>query len=200
MAEKTDLKVKLAAASPWSKHTSEVQNRTLPAHVDARRYEYGELRDLYAESSFVVVPLYENDFQAGITTILEAMAMGKAVLVTGTIGQTDAIEDGQNGLYVAPGSVEGWRAAIERLRTDAALRTRLGRAARRWLEENATLERWALELAAAVHDTTVAALEQRIAPADTESAVTREPMESGVRERRPSATATNGKRREAVEA
>jgi len=25
----------------------------------------------------VVVPLYENDFQAGVTTMLEAMAMGR---------------------------------------------------------------------------------------------------------------------------
>ena len=61
------LSVKLAAASPWSKHTNETVARTLPAHVDARRYEYRELRDLYAQSAFVVVPLYENDFQAGVS-------------------------------------------------------------------------------------------------------------------------------------
>jgi len=205
VADASDLEVKLAAASPWSKHTSEVKDRVLPAHVDARRYEYGELRDLYAESAFVVVPLYENDFQAGVTTILEAMAMGKAVLVTGTIGQTDVIEDGQNGLYVAPGSVDGWRKAIARLRSDAALRTRLGRAARRWLEENATLERWALELAAAVHGTSVEALAERITPAvaPEAEAPARAPLESGVQVRRPSAAslvAANEELREAIEA
>jgi glycosyltransferase involved in cell wall biosynthesis len=39
------------------------------------------------------VPLDDTDFQAGVTTILEAMAMGKPVIVTHTLGQTDVVED-----------------------------------------------------------------------------------------------------------
>ncbi len=145
-----DLSVKLAAASPWSKHEDQTAGRALPPNVDARRYDYAALRALYAESSFVVVPLRETDFQAGVTTILEAMAMGKAVVATRTAGQTDVITDGENGLLVAPGDVGGWRLAITRLRGDSALRERLGRNARRWVEENATLDRWAARLAEAV--------------------------------------------------
>ncbi len=150
-----DLSVKLAAASPWSKHKDQTANRSLPPNVDARRYEYQALRDLYAESSFVVVPLLETDFQAGVTTILEAMAMGKAVIATRTTGQTDVIEDGENGLIVAPGDVAGLRQAIQRLRDDAALRERLGHNARRWVEENATLDRWAARLGEAVREAAV---------------------------------------------
>ena len=145
-----DLSVKLAAASPWSKHEDQTANRDLPPNVDARRYSYAALRDLYAESSFVVVPIRETDFQAGVTTILEAMAMGKAVIATRTAGQTDVITDGENGLTVAPGDVAGWRDAISRLRGDAALRARLGSNARRWVEENATLDLWAERLASAI--------------------------------------------------
>jgi glycosyltransferase involved in cell wall biosynthesis len=152
VSDLSDLSVRLAAASPWSKHGNETEARPLPAHVEARRYEYRELRELYAESAFVVVPLYENDFQAGITTILEAMSMGKAVIVTSTLGQTDVIVDGQNGLYVPPGSVEGWRQAIDRLRKDPTLRTRLGQRARRWIEENATLDHWVEHVVAALQD------------------------------------------------
>ncbi|BDI28719.1 glycosyl transferase family 1 [Capsulimonas corticalis] len=147
-----DLSVKLAASSPWSKHQNETENRTLPPNVDARRYEYGDLRTLYGQSQFVVVPLYENDFQAGVTTILEAMAMGKAVIATRTTGQTDVLIDGETGLYVAPGDVAGWREAITRLREDDALRSRLAQAGRRWLEDNATLDRWADGIAGALHD------------------------------------------------
>ncbi len=145
-----ELSVKLAAASPWSKHDNETAGRTLPPNVDARRYSYAELRDLYAASSFVVVPIKETDFQAGVTTILEAMAMGKAVIATRTSGQTDVITDGENGLSVAPGDVAGWREAICRLRGDGALRARLGANARRWVEENATLDLWAERIAASV--------------------------------------------------
>ena len=132
----------LAAASPWSKHKSELEGRELPPHVRAGRYEYNDLRALYAKSSFIAVPLYENDFQAGVTTILEAMAMGKPVIVTQTSGQSDVISHEQNGLYVATGSAQAWKDAITRLRNDDMLRVRLGRAARRWVEDNATLDRW----------------------------------------------------------
>lgn len=76
--------------------------------------------------------------------------MGKAVVTTRTTGQTDVITDGENGLVVAPGDVAGWRLAITRLRDDDALRERLGRNARRWVEENAALDRWAARLAEAV--------------------------------------------------
>lgn len=145
-----DLRVRLAAASPWSKHRNETAKRALPSHIVPRRYEYPELRELYARSSFVVVPLYENDFQAGVTTLLEAMAMGKAVIVTRTTGQTDVVVDGENGLTVAPGDVNGWRVAITRLRSDARLRERLGRNARRWVEQHASLDRWVREITRAL--------------------------------------------------
>jgi len=91
----------------------------------------------------VAVPLYDNDFQAGITSLLEAMAMGKAVVVTRTEGQTDVVIDGTTGLYVAPGDTQGWRTALARLRDDAALRARLGRNARAWVMANASLVLWA---------------------------------------------------------
>ena len=150
--EMPDLSVRLAAASPWSKHANETEKRDLPAHVQARRYEYDELRDLYATSAFVVVPLYENDFQAGVTTLLEAMAMGKAVIVTRTTGQTDVVVHEENGLTVPPGDVTAWKESIRRLRQDRALRERLGANARQWIEENATLERWVRNIASGITD------------------------------------------------
>jgi len=144
------LALKLTTASPWSKRRDETKERALPPNVDARRYDYPGLRALYAESLCAAVPLYDTDFQAGVTSVLEAMAMGKAVVATRTAGLTDVIADGETGLLVAPGDAEGWRAAITRLRADPALRERLGRAARRWVEENATLDRWAARLADAL--------------------------------------------------
>ncbi len=138
-----DLSVKLAAASPWSKHQNETEKRELPPNVAARRYSYNELRDLYEQSAFVVVPLYENDFQAGVTTILEAMAVGKCVVVSRTEGQTDVVTDGENGLYVSPGDAEGLRTVIGELRGDPARCEQIGQAARQWVEQNASLDRWA---------------------------------------------------------
>lgn len=137
-----DMEVRLAAASPWSKHRNETENRALPPNVSARRYPYNELRQLYADSRFVVVPLYQNDFQAGITTILEAMACGKAVIASRTIGQTETIADGENGLYVLPGDAAALRQAIVRLRDNPAEAERLGANARHYIETTATLNHW----------------------------------------------------------
>lgn len=128
-----DVEVRLAAASPWSKHRNETENREMPPNVSARRYEYHELRQLYAESRFVVVPLYENDFQAGVTTILEAMAMGKAVVST---------EAGIHGLDLARGkdvtvadSADALANAITRLLDSPEERKALERHARGTAEE-----------------------------------------------------------------
>ena len=147
---KPDLAVRLAAASPWSKHTNETENRALPANIDARRYDYKSLRSLYGESAFVVVPLYENDFQAGVTTILEAMAMGKAVIASRTSGQTDVIRDGTNGLTVPPGDVAALNNAITSLLENSELAVRLGNTARQWILENATLNIWVDNVSSAI--------------------------------------------------
>jgi glycosyltransferase involved in cell wall biosynthesis len=137
-----DVEVRLAAASPWSKRRNETVDRALPSNVDARGYGYGELRDLYASAQLVVVPLYENDFQAGVTTILEAMAMGKAVIVSRTTGQTDVIDHDFNGWYVPPGDVVALRRAIVHLLEHPAEADRLGAAARRTVESTMSLTQW----------------------------------------------------------
>ena len=93
----------------------------LPDNVEIRRLPLDELRQLYAESDVVVVPLVETDFQAGITTILEAMAMGKPIVCSLTSGQDDTIVDGETGLYVPPGDAGAMRAAIDRLLGDPEL-------------------------------------------------------------------------------
>lgn len=138
-----DVEVRLAAASPWSKHRNETADRELPPNVSARRYDYQELRELYASSRFVVVPLYDNDFQAGVTTLLEAMAMGKAVIVTQTVGQRDVIEHGVNGIYVPPGDPRALRAAIVELLACPEKAAELGANARKTIETDMSLDLWA---------------------------------------------------------
>ena len=66
----------IAAGSRWSRHESNADDGPLPSNVEVNSLDYAALRDLYAASRFVVVPLVNVDNQAGITTILEAMAMG----------------------------------------------------------------------------------------------------------------------------
>ena len=145
------LTLKLTAFSPWTKGARGIRADRLPDNVEARRYSYPELRALYETSMFSVVPVQDADFAAGITAIIEAMAMGKPVISTATRGcHPGIIRDGWNGLLVPLHDVEAMTAAIRRLSGDAELRARMGANARRWVEENATLDHWTGRIAEAV--------------------------------------------------
>jgi len=63
-------------------------------------------------------------------TVVEAMACGRAVVVSAAGGAAELFTDGRDGLGVAPGDAAGLAAAVRRLAEDAALRARLGAAAR----------------------------------------------------------------------
>jgi glycosyltransferase involved in cell wall biosynthesis len=141
-----DVRVVIAAASPWSKQHDSSAGRALPENVEVRRLNLFELRQLYSEAAFVVMPLVDVDFQAGITTILEAMSMGHAVVCTRTPGQTDTIIDGETGVYVPPGDAAAMRGAIEWLLDDEREAGRLGRNAREWAVARADIEVYAVHL------------------------------------------------------
>jgi glycosyltransferase involved in cell wall biosynthesis len=171
--------VVIGAASYWSRHHA--SRARVPANVRIDSFGYDALRDLYARAAVVVVPLTDIDNQAGVTTVLEAMAMGKPVVVTQSAGQTDVIEDRRvkprgalrprplsltrlladragltvepTGFYVAPGDADGLRAAINYLLDHPEERARLGRAGRRAAEELFTVELFAQRLRSIVLET-----------------------------------------------
>jgi glycosyltransferase involved in cell wall biosynthesis len=140
--EGMDVQVVLAAASPWSKRADSTQQRAVPSNVTVQRFDLHGLRDLYARAAFVVIPLYQVDFQAGVTTLLEAMAMGKAVIVTRTPGQTDVVIDGETGIYVPPSDPQALRTAMQRLLDHPEEARRLGANGRKVIETRMSLEKY----------------------------------------------------------
>ncbi len=110
------------------------------------------LRDLYSRSRFVVVPLHEADFDPGVTTICEAMAMAKPVIVTRTRGQVDIVRDGVNGLYVPRGDPRALRQAITYLRAHPEDAVRMGRAGRDLAETRHALDQYVQRVAAIVRE------------------------------------------------
>jgi glycosyltransferase involved in cell wall biosynthesis len=148
--EGLDVDVVLAVGSNWSTQPDRITGSPLPSNVRLCTLDFVALRALYAECRFVVMPLDETDFQAGVTTILEAMAMGKTVVCSATTGQTDVLVDGRTGLYVPPGDPVALRVAIERLLDDPDYAAELGRAARADAEERFDVVVYAKGLAAEV--------------------------------------------------
>lgn len=145
------IRLKMTSYSPWTKRAQALPADQLPPNVDVSRYSYFDLQRLYASSMFCVVPLQHADFAAGITAILEGMAMGKPVITTSTAGMHPGIiRDGENGLLVPFNDPDALIKAIERLWKDPDLRTRMGTNARRWVERNATLNHWIDRIAEAL--------------------------------------------------
>jgi glycosyltransferase involved in cell wall biosynthesis len=133
------VRVEIAAGSPWIEKKLQ-PTAALPQNVSWGKLGRFELRELYRRAAIAVVPIKQNHYQTGIATILEMMAMGKCVIATRTFGQTDTIVDGENGLYVPPGDPRQLRAAIERVLKDPEEAARLGRGARAFIEQHASLD------------------------------------------------------------
>jgi glycosyltransferase involved in cell wall biosynthesis len=132
----------------WWKAT--VGTQPLPPHVSIGRKSHAELRELYARSRFVVVPLIPSDSDNGITTILEAFAMGKPVIATETAGQVGVLEDGVNCIRVPPFDAEALRAAITELWSDPERCRRLGAAGRELVVQQHGIDQWTGALVRAV--------------------------------------------------
>lgn len=89
---------------------------TLPPNCQVYwRMPLPDFLNLMSKSLFVVVPLQEGIYPRGHTTVAQALLMGKAVITTRNASVDDYVCDGQEGILVAPGDVEGYRLAIVRL-------------------------------------------------------------------------------------
>lgn len=76
----------------------------------------------------VALPVKENTYSGATTTLLQAMAMNKAVMVsrTGAIRDGYGLEDRNNCLLLPPGDNAGWTTLLPELLNDQDLRTRIG--------------------------------------------------------------------------
>ncbi len=111
-----------------------------PPNVHAAERRPNELRRLYAECRFVVVPVHDVEFDAGVTAVTEAMSMGKAVVASRTRGLRETFKDGVEGIFVAPGDARALRSAITALLDDPARAERMGRAGRALVEQRHRLD------------------------------------------------------------
>jgi glycosyltransferase involved in cell wall biosynthesis len=72
---------------------------------------------------------------------LEAMASGRALVVSRLDALLETVDDGRTGMTFLPGSAVDLASVLERLVLDPVERRRLGDAARAWVESERTLDR-----------------------------------------------------------
>ena len=115
----TDVRLELVTFSPatlgW--------HGELPANVDVRwRMPLPDFLARMARALLVVVPLRDPGSPHGQTSVVQALALGKAVVATRSPGVIDYVRDGVEGLLVDAGDVAGYRNAVLRLAGDDELR------------------------------------------------------------------------------
>jgi glycosyltransferase involved in cell wall biosynthesis len=146
----------------------------LPPNVTVGKLPFSELRMLYARSRLVTVPLLPTDNDNGVTTILEAMAMGKAVVCSRTEGQVGVVVDGETGLYVPPGDPRALREAIRYLWDHPDVADRMGRAGRARVLAHYRFDDFVSRVKAVVEEVVAAAARRRTdEPATSSWSVTR---------------------------
>jgi glycosyltransferase involved in cell wall biosynthesis len=114
----------------------------IPPNVEILTASRDEFFRLMARSAVVVVPMQGGLIHSGgHQTYLNAMELGKPVVVADDGGADEYIADGVTGFIVKPGELAGLRKALQTLMCDRAMARRLGQNAKAAAEEY-TPEKW----------------------------------------------------------
>ena len=119
--------------------------------VISRHLSFIEYRQLFIDAALVIVPLADAIHASGVTTLLEAMAMGKPVIVSDSEGIRDYIVAGETCLAVPCNDPAALRSAIDRLMAEPETRARLGAGARRFVEKYCSPEAHAGAIEDVIH-------------------------------------------------
>ena len=100
------------------------------------------IRDLYQGADFVVLPIRQTIQPSGQSACLQAMACGKAVILSEIAGLWDpqVMSDGKTCLLVAPGSVEALQDAVGSLMANPDRAREIGVNARAAVEKHFNLD------------------------------------------------------------
>jgi glycosyltransferase involved in cell wall biosynthesis len=97
-----------------------------------------DIASIYRQSTVFVLT---SDHEGTPNVLLEAMAMGLPVVTTAVGGVPDIVKDGETGLLIPRDDLKAQVTVIARLIRDPVLRTRIGKQARSYIEEDHSVHR-----------------------------------------------------------
>ncbi|MFN7413504.1 MAG: glycosyltransferase family 4 protein [Dolichospermum sp.] len=110
----------------------------------------------YANAYAITIPLYIPPHRLdttplyGLTSLLDAMAMGKPVIMTKHRQVNIDVEKEKIGLWVEPGDIKGWQQAVSYLLANPEEAQEMGKRGRLLAEQKYNLENFSLQLATAL--------------------------------------------------
>jgi glycosyltransferase involved in cell wall biosynthesis len=146
----------ISAVSAWDNFKAGYEGMRLPSNVHLKSYNHPfVIRNMFEKCRFVVIPLQANTgmWCAGSTSVLQAQAMGKPVIVTCLPGIAEYVIDGETGYLVKGNDTDAMANAIDRLWQNPKMTVEMGRAAQKWVREQFSLDHWVNQFAALVKRT-----------------------------------------------
>ena len=107
--------------------------------INANLYE---MRYLYENCSCVVIPLKYNEHVSGCTTLLEAAAMKKSVIISNIPGISDYVLNNRTGIIVPIGNVDEFRLAVLKLINNKDYAKMLGNNAYNYAKDKFNTYKW----------------------------------------------------------
>ena len=127
-----DLKLVMAGDGEVRRARHEAERLGLRDHVEVLEWVSGaDKLALLERAAIYALPSYSEGLPM---SVLEAMAAGLPVVCTPVGGLPEAVSDGVEGRVVPAGDIDALTGALEQLLASAALRQRMGEAARRKVE------------------------------------------------------------------
>lgn len=115
-------------------------------HYSTNVISYKDLLSWYYRAYLVAIPLVKSNNQIGLTSLLDAMAVAKPVVITKNPCLDIDVETEGCGLWVDPGDVQGWRYSIEYLLNNPEIATEMGMRGRKLCEEKYNLSHFSFQL------------------------------------------------------
>jgi glycosyltransferase involved in cell wall biosynthesis len=145
----TDIRLKII-----NDQLSDELTKRITGNIEVLDQCYGDcyLRELQ-DCRFVIIPLSVDDISAGQMVLLQAMALGKPVIITRTKTTEDYIEQDSGVLEVEAGNKVEMQEAIEQLNTSDALCEKLGKQGAAAYAKNYSIEAYALNMLSAARQT-----------------------------------------------
>jgi glycosyltransferase involved in cell wall biosynthesis len=115
----------------------DIEGLPVPSGVEVLGYVDRDVyRNLLGRARAVAIATKPLLYPSGQSVLLEAMAMGRVVVVTGTPALEDYVADGETALVVAPGDAAALRRRLLEAARDDGLRAHVGHKAREAVERS----------------------------------------------------------------
>lgn len=151
--DKLKSKIELVVVGKKGFSKKELNGLPLPGSVRTIPFSPFEILKEYIESSFfVVLPLPYHPHSHGQMSLLESMAIGKAVIVAKAPGVMDYVEDRRNALFYQLANPFDLKEKIESLLNNPGEIKRLGKNARKSIESHYNEENMAQGIYSAIKD------------------------------------------------